>query len=110
MEEGRRGLELPLSLPLSRLLSEDDLAAGANVLAGLGGALVLASLETDHSLAGRNRLLIECPHVRLGGLGAEPRAGPLGVHVGLWKESTRVERLESAASAVRRPFEAIRVD
>ena len=69
--------------PPSLLLSEDDLAAGTDILAGLGGALVLASLETDHSLAGRNRLLVELANVGLGGLGAEPRAGPLGVHVSL---------------------------
>ena len=40
-------------------LAEQDLAAGAHVLACLGGALVGTSLETDHGLTGVQDLVGE---------------------------------------------------
>lgn len=64
-------------------LSEQDLASGSHVLAGLGGSLVGASLEADDGLAGSQDLVRELPLVLLRRLGSQVRALPFGVPVGL---------------------------
>ena len=69
--------------PTKWLLPEDDLSAGAEVLAGLGGAFVGAGLQADDALARSELLLCEIPLVLLGGLRAQPGAAPLGVPVRL---------------------------
>lgn len=68
-----------------RSLAEEDLAAGTNVLAGLGGSLVGTSLETDHGLAGLQDLLREVTLAFISGLWSEVGAAPFGVPVCLSK-------------------------
>lgn len=51
-------------------LAEQDLAASAHVLASLGGALVGASLQTDHGLAGVQDLFGEVTLAFFRGFGA----------------------------------------
>lgn len=67
-------------------LAEQDLAAGAHVLAGLRGALVGARLQADDGLASLQHLFGEVTLALFSGLGAEVRARPLGVPVSLLKQ------------------------
>lgn len=76
-----------LSAPTTNfLLSDDDLAGSADVLASLGGSLVLSSLQTDDGLASLQLLLGEVALGLISGLGAQPRSLELGVLVGLAAE------------------------
>lgn len=66
-----------------RLLAEQDLAAGADVLACLGSTLVGASLQTDDGLASLELLLAEVTLALIGGLGAQEGTLEVVVLVGL---------------------------
>lgn len=68
---------------MQRSLAEQDLAARAHVLAGLGGALVGPGLQAHDGLASLQRLLREVTLALIRGLGAEVGALPFGVPVGL---------------------------
>ncbi|KAJ8947186.1 hypothetical protein NQ318_015534 [Aromia moschata] len=65
------------------LLSEDDLAAGADVLTCLGGTFVGASLETDDVLSGLELFFSEISLVFVRWLGSQVRSFPFGMSVGL---------------------------
>lgn len=66
-----------------RLLAEQDLAAGADVLACLGSTLVGASLQADDGLASLELLLAEVALALIGGLGAQEGTLEVVVLVGL---------------------------
>lgn len=66
-----------------RLLAEQDLAAGADVLTCLGSTLVGASLQTDDGLASLELLLAEVTLALIGGLGAQEGTLEFVVLVGL---------------------------
>lgn len=66
-------------------LAEENLAASAEILAGLGGTLVGASLQTDHGLASLQHLIGEITLAFFRRPGAQVRAAPLSVSVGLEK-------------------------
>lgn len=70
-------------------LSEDDLATGTDVLAGLGRALVLAGLQSDDALAGVQRFLGEVAFALVGGLRPQERTLEFRVFVALGKKRKR---------------------
>lgn len=69
------------------LLSNDDFASSADVLASLGGTFVGASLETDDGLSGLQLLFSEFTFVLVGGFGSKVWSFPFAVLVGLSAQS-----------------------
>lgn len=72
-----------------RLLAEQNLAAGAEVLTCLGSTLVGASLQTDDGLASLELLLAEVALALIGGLGAQEGTLEVVVLVGLQGEGNQ---------------------
>lgn len=70
-------------------LAEQDFAASAHVLTGLGGSLVGTGLQTDHGLAGLQDLLGEVTLALISGLGAKVGTVPLGMSVSLTAEGVQ---------------------
>lgn len=62
-------------------LAEENLAASAEVLSGLGGTLVGASLQTNYGLASLHHLIGEITLALIGRLGSKVGAGPFRVSV-----------------------------
>lgn len=64
-------------------LAEQDFAASAHVLTGLGGSLVGTGLQTDHGLTSLQNLFGEVTLAFVGGLGSKVGTVPLRVPVSL---------------------------